>query len=100
MIVQISAEAERDLEAIGDFIAMDNPERAISFIRELRAKCLTLAEFPERFPVVPRYMSQGIRRRLHANYLIFYRIFAEMVIVLHVLHGAQDYEALLDDPGR
>jgi plasmid stabilization system protein ParE len=26
MIVSISAEAERDLEAIGDFIAKDNPK--------------------------------------------------------------------------
>jgi plasmid stabilization system protein ParE len=59
MIVHISAEVERDLEAIGDFIAEDNPERAIGFIRELREKCLGLAEFPERFPLVPRYEARG-----------------------------------------
>ena len=44
MIVHLTAEAVRDLEAIGDFIARDNPERAVSFIGELRAKCLALAD--------------------------------------------------------
>ncbi len=28
--------AEKDLEEIGDYIAIDNPRRAISFIAELR----------------------------------------------------------------
>jgi plasmid stabilization system protein ParE len=47
MIVDLSAEAEHDLEAIGDYIARDNPHRAISFIRELRTKCLDLADVSE-----------------------------------------------------
>jgi plasmid stabilization system protein ParE len=95
MIVTITAEAIGDIEGIGDYIARDNPERAISYIGELREKCLTLADYPERFPLVARYESQGIRRRVHGNYLIFYRIEAEQVVVLHVLHGAQEYAAIL-----
>lgn len=95
MRVEISAEAERDLEAIGDHIARDDPTRAISFLRELRAKCLGLAELPNRFPMVPRYERFGIRRRLHGNYLIFYRVESERVAVLHVLHGAMDYAPIL-----
>jgi toxin ParE1/3/4 len=43
MRVRISAEARRDLIAIGDFIARDNPRRAISFIKELTDKCAGLA---------------------------------------------------------
>lgn len=61
MIVYLSAEAEYDLETIGDFIARDNPARALSFLRELRSKCLGL----ERFPLVPRYEASGVRRRVH-----------------------------------
>lgn len=91
MIVNLSAEAERDLERIGDRIATDNPARAVGFIQELRAKCLNLASFPERFPLVPRYESCAIRRRLHGNYLIFYRVEAGSVVVIHILHGAMDY---------
>jgi toxin ParE1/3/4 len=95
MIVRLTAEAERDLQTIGDFIALDSPAAAILFTRELREKCLGLADFPTRFPLVPRYESSGVRRRVHGNYLIFYRIAAEAVIVLHILNGAVDYEALL-----
>ncbi|MCG2841239.1 type II toxin-antitoxin system RelE/ParE family toxin [Sandaracinobacter sp. RS1-74] len=95
MIVHLSAEAEGDIEAIGDFIARDNPARAITFIQELRAKCLGLADLPRGYPLVQRYEDKGVRRCGHGNYLIFYRIEAERVVVLHVLHGAQDYTAIL-----
>lgn len=95
MIVFISAEAEHDLETIGDFIARDNPGRAISFLRELRDKCLSLGEFPQAFPVVERYAASGVRRCVHGSYLIFYRVEAQRVVVLHILHGARDYDPLL-----
>ncbi|MCB2050421.1 MAG: type II toxin-antitoxin system RelE/ParE family toxin [Novosphingobium sp.] len=95
MIVHLTAEAERDLEAIGDYIAQDNPARALGFLRELRAKCLKLAEMPERFPLVPRYETSGVRRCNHGNYLIFYRVEPDKVTVLHILHGARDYGAIL-----
>jgi plasmid stabilization system protein ParE len=99
MIVAISAEAERDLEAIGDYIAADNPARAISFIVDLRAKCLDLASMPRRFPLVARYEAEGVRRRAHGNYLIFYRTGRERIVVLHVLHGATDYATILFPDG-
>lgn len=46
MIVHLTAEAESDLEQIGDYMAQDNPKRALSFVLELRDKCLSLAETP------------------------------------------------------
>ncbi len=95
MIVRLSAAAELDLGAIGDFIAGDSPSRALSFVLELRAACLALADFPERYPLVPRYEAHGVRRRVQGDYLIFYRADAHGVAVLHILHGAQDYEAIL-----
>ena len=95
MIVRITAEAEGDIEAIGDFIARDDPMRAARFVAELREDCLGLADFPERFPLLAGYEAQGIRRRLHGNYLIFYLVDLDAVTVLHVLHGAQDYGDLL-----
>ncbi|WP_454887911.1 type II toxin-antitoxin system RelE/ParE family toxin [Sphingomonas oryzagri] len=95
MRVEISAEAERDLESIGDHIARDHPARAITFLRELRLKCLSLADLPHGFPLVHRYEHLDIRRRLHGNYLIFYRAEAERIVVLHILHGAMDYARIL-----
>jgi plasmid stabilization system protein ParE len=41
--VVITEVAEADLERIGDWIAADNPERALTFVLELRDKCEALA---------------------------------------------------------
>ncbi|MDQ0468150.1 type II toxin-antitoxin system RelE/ParE family toxin [Labrys wisconsinensis] len=95
MRVVVSPEAEADLEQIADYIAQDAPGRALSFIRELRERCEGLADMPLAFPLVPRYEHRGVRRRVHGRYLIFYRVAADRVDVLHILNGAQDYEAIL-----
>jgi toxin ParE1/3/4 len=91
--------AEQELEAIGDYIALDNPVRALSFIRELRKDCALLSAMPERNPLLARYRASGIRRRIYGRYLIFYRVEAETVQILHILHGAMDYEAILFPEG-
>ncbi len=83
MIVLITADAEADLEAIGDWIAKDTPTRALTFVSELREKCETLSDLPTAYALVPRYERIGIRHRVHRNYLIFYRIVE------------RDYESLL-----
>jgi toxin ParE1/3/4 len=44
---------------------------------------------------VPRYEALGVRRRGHGRYLIFYRVDPNAVVIVHVLHGAQDYEEIL-----
>jgi toxin ParE1/3/4 len=95
MRVVLSEQAESDLERIGDAIAVDSPHRAISFVVELRDKCESLLETPKAFPVIARYSRMAIRRRVHGNYLIFYRIGRDAVVVLRVLHGAMNYEELL-----
>ena len=88
-------QAEADLEAIGDYIALDNPFRAATFIQELRHDCVGLSAKPARYPLFERHRTSGIRRRVHGNYLIFYRVGAETVEILHILHGAMDLGAIL-----
>ncbi|WP_370677687.1 type II toxin-antitoxin system RelE/ParE family toxin [Pleomorphomonas sp. PLEO] len=95
MIVVITGEAEANLEQIGDWIAEDNPLRAVTFVQTLRDKCLALAEVPLGFPLEPRYELSGIRRRPFRDYLIFYRVRGDALEILHVLHAAQDYERIL-----
>ncbi|MEO7177451.1 MAG: type II toxin-antitoxin system RelE/ParE family toxin [Allosphingosinicella sp.] len=95
MIVRLTGEAEADLEAIGDRIAEDDTKRAATFVGELRERCLGLARFPKRFPLVPRYERHGIRHLVHGNYLIFYGVEDAAVVVVHVLRGAMDYSGIL-----
>lgn len=95
MILEFSSEAENDLEQIADYIARDNPRRALSFVRELGGKCEDLIDSPDGFALVPRYERDGIRRRVPGNYLIFYRVENAKLVIIHILHGATDYGAIL-----
>lgn len=95
MMVEFTTAAEADLEAIGDYIAQDNPVRALSFVRELSRSCMDLADMPQAWPIVPRYEHHGVRRRVHGRYLIFYRVAKDRIVVLHVLNGAMNVEAIL-----
>jgi len=93
--VVFSREAEVDLEEIGDYIAKNNARRALIFVRDLRAVALRLSDMPHAFPLVPRYEHHGIRRRPVGNYLIFYRVGDARILIVHIVHGARDYESLL-----
>lgn len=95
MIVVLTAEAEADLEGIASYVAEQSPQSALALIRGLREKCVSLADAPRGYPLVPRYEHKGIRRRPSGNYLIFYRVGHDAIEVIHILHGARDYESLL-----
>ena len=69
--------------------------RAVTFVQELRKDCARFTALPKRHPLLPRYRSSGIRRRVYGRYLIFYRIQEDTVQIIHILHGAMDYEAIL-----
>ena len=95
MIVVVTAGAERDLEDIASYVAAQSPRSALMLIRGLREKCESLADTPRGYPLVPRYEHKGVRRRPFGNYLIFYRVGQDAIEVIHILHGARDYEPLL-----
>lgn len=88
MKVVLSANAEQDLEEIGDWIAADNPARALSFVIELRRACAAIGRRPRSYALVDKVRDPMLRRRVYGNYLIFYDLRPEAVEILHVLHGA------------
>jgi len=84
--------AEQDLEAIGDHIALNNPRRAASFVRELQAQCRKLAMSPKAYRPRPE-LGKGLRSCAHGNYLILYAESDGLVQIVRILHGAMDIEA-------
>tara|TARA_R110000868_G_scaffold6550_9_gene37132 strand:- start:4218 stop:4502 length:285 start_codon:yes stop_codon:yes gene_type:complete len=86
--------AEADLEEIGDYIALDNPLRAMSFIAELRSSCAELLLFPEAAALRPE-LGVGIRSHPHGRYLIFYRAAEDTLRIERILQGNR----LFPDPG-
>lgn len=80
--------AQQNLDAIGIYIAKDNPARATSFVQEILDKAKMLKTFPAmgRPGRVP-----GTRELVvHANYILPYRVKANTVQILRVLHTAQN----------
>ncbi len=66
---------------------------------ELQTKAHDVANIPRAFPLIPRYEHHGIRRRPFRDYVIFRRIEDHRISIVHILHGATDYEALLFPEG-
>ena len=99
MKLVITAEAQNDLREIADYIAHDNPLRAVTFINEIEARLERLSFMPRAYPLLPRHETSGVRRAIFKDYLIFYRIKDDAVVVHHILHGSRDYEKMLFPDG-
>ena len=92
MKLVLSRRAERGLARIGVWIGRDNPERAVSYVEELRAECRGLLVYPRRFPlVVPG--SDAPKR--HGNDLILYRVDDDTVRITAIEHASRDLSDLL-----
>ena len=94
MTYRISDEAQRDLAGIGQYIAQDNPTRALSFIDELTAKFRLVAERPLSFPAREDW-HPDLRSALHRPYVIVFRVADDYVDIVRVFHGARDIPNLL-----
>ncbi|NIF22392.1 type II toxin-antitoxin system RelE/ParE family toxin [Candidatus Pantoea multigeneris] len=90
--LQISPLAEQDLEEIGDFIARDNPQRAMSFVEEIYGKCLSISETPEIYPLRPE-LGTGIRSCSFGRYIIFFTDNEKSIRIERVLHGARKWQS-------
>ena len=99
MDVIVSDAAWSDMRRIGLAIAKDSRNRAAGFVEELYDRCRELSDMAYAFPLLAGRSESGVRRRVYGRYLIFYRVDDETVQILHILHGAMDYEAILFPEG-
>jgi len=81
--------ADTDLEEIGDYIAQDNPARALTFIQEIRAQCQKIGKSPLACRVRPE-LGDEIRSCPFGKYVILYCPQAPDVLIVRVLHGAME----------
>lgn len=95
MKVRLARDARNDLTQIALFIARDNPTRALSFVTELEAVAIRIADTPRGFPLVPRYEQHAIRRRSRRGYSILYADRSDALVVLRILGPAQDHDRIL-----
>lgn len=91
-------EADRDLQAIYDYIAADSPNRAVQYLGKMEQAILQLQEFPN-MGHESRYREMralGVRILSFEDYLIFHTVNrqSETVSIVRVLHGSVDYKRL------
>ena len=89
MRVDFTVAARADLQAIGDWIAFDNPARALTFIDELEQRALTLAQLPMRNPVARDTKRGPLRKCVHGRYQIYYLVLPDSIEIVSVRHSAQ-----------
>ena len=92
LTLRVSPVAERDLEAIGDYIAKDSARMALRFIVELRETFGKIAATPLAFRERSE-LGKDVRSCAHGNYVIFFKATARQIVIARVLHGAMDLPA-------
>ena len=78
-----------DLEAIGDYVAAQNPNAAVRLVEVLQRRWELLTFHP--WSGAPRDdILPGIRHLVVGEYLTFYRIDHSTIEILRVLHGRRN----------
>ncbi len=90
---ELTAEAEEDLIAIWDYIALDNPNAADRLLMKLNEKFQLLADNPELGAARPD-IAKEMRYFATGNYLVLYQLKAEGTEIVRVLHGARNLNAI------
>ena len=96
MRIEFSRFVEIDLEEIADWIAQDNPGRAVSFIREFREGFRRIGEGPFLYQLRPD-IGEDARLAVVGRYVVLFRIDDEVVRIERVLFGGRDLPPLFRD---
>lgn len=92
LVILLSARA--DLGDIQDYIANDNPTRAVSFRRELVQHCRKLASLPGTHGRSRPELRPDLRSVAYRGYVILFRYAGNSFEVVNVIEGHRDIEAM------
>jgi toxin ParE1/3/4 len=90
--------AATDLEKIADYIAQDNPSRAISFVQEIKLQCQKIASAPNVYRLRSE-IARDLRSCAFGRYVIFFQIEPAHVLIVRILHSAMDLPQQFEDMG-
>jgi toxin ParE1/3/4 len=95
MRVELSSFVEGDLDAIAEYIAQDNPSRALSFLVEIGAKFHAIESHPMLYRLRPE-IGEDARIAIVRRYVILFRVVNEIVRIERVVYGGRDLLALFN----
>ncbi|MDP3110860.1 MAG: type II toxin-antitoxin system RelE/ParE family toxin [Thermodesulfovibrionales bacterium] len=89
--------AEDDLNEIVSYIAAENLTAAEAVAAKIEKNLLHLSDHPfiGRVPEEDELTGLGYRYLIVQNYLIFYTIEGQTILIHRMIHGARDYLRLL-----
>jgi len=89
--------AEEDFTEIVTFIAAENPIAAIAIADKIEENLELLSENPllGRIPRDEEIRSLGYRYLIVKNYIVFYTIEKQVILIHRILHSAINYKSFL-----
>jgi toxin ParE1/3/4 len=81
--------AIQDLDAIADYIALENPAAASGLVRRVFQTVHKLQKFPHMGSIPPELNSLPYRQLVIPPCRVFYRIEKRSVYIVHVVRGEQ-----------
>jgi len=85
--VSWSPEALEDVDSIAAYIAKDSPFYASAVVQKILDVAQSLSNFPNVGPIVPEIGEPEFRERFVYSYRVIYRVSAEQVLIVAVVHG-------------
>jgi len=97
--VRLLSIAEQDLVDIVSYLAAENSRAAAEVLDHIEARLAALQSHPfvGRVPHNPKLTALGYRVLVIDNYLIFYKVKGNAILVHRILHGARDLLRLLSE---
>ena len=89
MRVELSSFVKGDLQEIADWIAQDNPRRAVSFIREIREAFRRIGAGPLLYQLRPE-IGEDARVAIVGRYVILFWVGEKSVRIERVVFGGRD----------
>jgi len=97
-LVNITQNAENDLNEIIMFIAKNNPQNAVKIMGKIQTKINTLDHFPYRGSYVPELLIRNIkdyRQLIESPWKIIYRIDDNIVNILTIIDSRRNLQDIL-----
>ena len=97
--VVLTQRVARHLQEMGDYIAADNPQRAISWLEEVEIKIMKLDCFPESYPFARENDNHNIELRQlvfgrgRYKYRVIFTVRVDDVVVLDIRHASREGHA-------
>lgn len=97
--IRYTQSAIDDLDAIFDYIALEDQEAALKMLAKFEARVARLADMPNLGAAITsdemEFVRAGYRYITASPYLIFYRVEASEICISRILHSRQEWLHLI-----